>query len=79
MAAALEAAAVRYEVEDSDSAIDVPEALRPFVVHELLESNMIGVSEAAVCLKISRTTVYDWVEKKILLAWKSTKRGLTHI
>lgn len=28
-------------------------------------------------LEISRTTVYDWVEKKILLGWKSTKRGLT--
>ncbi len=38
---------------------------------------MIGVSEAAVRLKISRTTVYDWVEKKMLLGWKSTKRGFT--
>ena len=26
---------------------------------------------------MSRTTVYDWVEKKTLIAWKSTKRGLS--
>lgn len=77
VAAALEAAAVQYEAEDSNSAVDVPEALRPFVAHRPPEPNMIGVSEAAMRLKISRTTVYDWVEKKVLLGWKSTKRGLT--
>ena len=38
---------------------------------------MLGVSEAAARLEVSRTTVYDWVEKGILLGWKSTKRGLT--
>jgi excisionase family DNA binding protein len=38
---------------------------------------MIGVSEAAARLEVSRTTVYDWVGKKTLLGWKSTKRGLT--
>ena len=26
---------------------------------------------------MSRTTVYDWVEKGTLLAWRSTKRGLS--
>ena len=25
---------------------------------------------------MSRTTVYDWVQRGTLLAWKSTKRGL---
>lgn len=76
VAAALEAAAVQYEAEDSGSAVAVPEALKSFVVHRPLESDVIGVSEAAVRLNISRTTVYDWVEKKRLLGWKSTKRGL---
>ena len=77
VAAALEAAAVQFQVEDGDTAIDIPEALVPFVAHKPLGSDMIGVSEAAERLQISRTTVYDWVEKKILLGWKSTKRGLT--
>ena len=56
---------------------EVPEDLEPFIVQRLPGSDTIGVSETASCLKVSRTTVYDWVEKKILLAWKSTKRGLT--
>ena len=38
---------------------------------------MIGVSEAAARLEVSRTTIYDWAAKGTLLAWKSTKRGLT--
>ena len=25
---------------------------------------------------MSRTTVYEWVERRTLLAWRSTKRGL---
>ena len=28
-------------------------------------------------LGVSRTTVYQWVERNILLAWRSTKRGLS--
>ena len=28
-------------------------------------------------LEVSRTTVYDWAARKKLLAWRSTKRGLT--
>lgn len=77
VAAALEAAAVQYEAEDNGSAADLPKALKPFVVHRPRESDMIGVSEASDRLKVSRTTVYDWTKKKILLGWKSTKRGLT--
>lgn len=75
--AALEAAVVQYDLEERRSSVDVPEALKPFVVHRPLGSDMIGVSEAAQRLAISRTTVYDWIEKKILLGWKSTKRGRT--
>ena len=77
VAAALEAAAVQYQAEDSRTAVDAPTALRSFIVDKPLGSDMIGVSGAAARLNVSRTTVYDWVEKKRLLGWKSTKRGLT--
>ena len=76
VAAALEAAAVQFGAQDDDSA-EVPEALRLFVVGRASRSGMLGVSEVAERLNVSRTTVYDWVEKGILLGWKSTKRGLT--
>jgi excisionase family DNA binding protein len=72
----LEAAAVQFEAQGDDSA-EVPEALRSFVVGRASRSGLLGVSEVAELLKVSRTTVYDWVEKGILLGWKSTKRGLT--
>ncbi|MBF0250378.1 MAG: helix-turn-helix domain-containing protein [Alphaproteobacteria bacterium] len=77
VAAALEAAAVQYVVEDVGVPESVPESLQPFIVRRSSKAEMLGVSEAAERLKISRTTVYDWVDKNILLAWKSTKRGLT--
>ena len=76
IAVALETAATQYKVQSNASDTDVPENLKPFIVHQPISSDRIGVSEAAERLKISRTTVYDWVEKKILLAWKPTKRGL---
>lgn len=76
IAAALEAAAVQFEAQDNVST-EGSEALKPFVVRHASGANMLGVSDAAERLEVSRTTVYDWVEKKILLGWKSTKRGLT--
>lgn len=75
VAAALEAAATQHGV--GRDAGEVPEHLKPFVITRLRDPEMLGVSEAAARLKVSRTTVYDWVEKKILIGWKSTKRGLT--
>ena len=77
VAAALEAAAAQYEIEGETPLASVPEGLMPFVVKRQRSSDMLGVSEAASRLKVSRTTVYDWVERKTLLGWKSTKRGLT--
>ena len=77
VAAALEAAAVQYEAEDGPADESVPESLKPFVVRRPPGADMVGVSEAAARLEVSRTTVYDWVEKKMLLGWRSTKRGLT--
>ena len=75
VAAALEAAATQYGL--GSEATEVPEHLKPFVVTRARDAEMLGVSATAVRLKISRTTVYDWIEKKILMGWKSTKRGLT--
>ena len=34
------------------------------------------MTEAAARLGISRTTVYSWVERNTLIAWRSTKRRL---
>ncbi len=72
---ALEAAA--SQIDDADTPDDLPEALRPFTIAKPWGAEMIGVSEAAARLKVSRTTIYDWAEKGMLLAWRSTKRGLT--
>jgi excisionase family DNA binding protein len=77
VAAALEAAAVQFEARGEPASTELPTALQPFVVRRAPGEDMLGVSEAAERLQISRTTVYDWVEKNILLGWKSTKRGLT--
>ena len=76
VAVALEAAAAQYQVNGGFATVAVPESLKPFIIHRPRGADVIGVSETAVRLKVSRTTVYDWVEKKTLLAWKPTKRGL---
>ena len=73
---ALETAA-QCGAEDDGDAIDVPDALRPFMVRRPGGEDVLGVSEAASRLRVSRTTIYDWVEKGTLIAWKSTKRGLS--
>lgn len=76
--AALEAAAAQYQIEipGTVAAAGLPEALAPFVKERRYSERVLGVSEAAELLEISRTTVYDWVEKKTLIGLKSTKRGL---
>ena len=76
VAAALEAAAAHCEAEERRTAEGVPEKLRPFIVRHAGE-DILGVSEAAAQLEVSRTTVYDWVDRKTLLAWRATKRGLS--
>ena len=75
VAAALEAAAAQCEVEERKASVEVPDALRPFVMQRA-DEDILGVSEAAARLGVSRTTVYDWVDRGTLLAWKATKRGL---
>ena len=76
VAVALEAAAAQREVDARDARVDVPEKLRPFIVQRAGE-DIVGVSEAAARLEVSRTTVYQWAEKNTLVAWRSTKRGLS--
>ena len=74
---ALETAAAQCEVLGDDFPVQVPARLEPFVVRRSKGQGLIGVSEAAERLAVSRTTVYDWAAKGTLLAWKSTKRGLS--
>ena len=74
---ALETAAAQCEVLVDDSSVQVPARLEPLIVRRSKGQGLIGVSEAAERLEVSRTTVYDWAAKGTLLAWKSTKRGLS--
>ncbi len=74
VAVALETAAAQREADDGG--VDVPERLQPFIVRRIGGDETLGVSEAAARLGVSRTTVYDWVQRGTLLAWRSTKRGL---
>ena len=76
VAVALETAAAQYEAEPGGSFDDVPGQLRPYIVSRAGEE-LVGVSEATSRLGVSRTTVYDWAERKTLIAWWSTKRGLS--
>ena len=73
IAAALEAVATQ---RDADDGADVPEQLRPFVVRRSNDEAILGVSEAAKRLEVSRTTVYAWVKTTRLIAWRATKRSL---
>lgn len=75
VAVALETAAAQREA--GDDGVDVPESLQPFVVRRTGGDETLGASEAAARLGVSRTTVYDWVQRGTLLAWRSTKRGLS--
>ncbi len=77
IAAALEAAASIYSSNDNKDPARITNALKPFIVRRVYEKNMFNASEAANKLKVSRTTIYDWVDRKILLGWRATKRGLT--
>ena len=74
---ALEAVAAQCEAEDTHAGAEVPEALRPFLVRRGVDEDILSVSEAARRLEVSRTTVYNWVARKTLVAWGATKRGLS--
>lgn len=71
----LETAAAQSGAELTRPMEGVPARLRRFVVDRDGEG-LIGVSEAASRLGVSRTTVYDWAARNTLIAWRSTKRRL---
>lgn len=73
---ALEVAA-QCEAENRGALDGVPEKLRSFVLRRDGNKDIVGVSEAAARLEVSHTTIYDWARKGTLLAWKSTRRGLS--
>ena len=75
IAVALEAAAAQSEADAEHAAQEVPDQLRAFVVVRASEE-ILGVTEAAARLGVSRTTVYEWSERHTLIAWRGTKRGL---
>ena len=77
VAVALEVVAAQYETDNLDTGADVPEGLRPFLVRRGGGQDILSVSEAAKRLEVSRTTVYAWVARRTLVAWGSTKRGLS--
>lgn len=76
VAVALETAAAQCEAEEAGASPGMPATLRPFIVVRAIGHEIVGVSEAAARLEVSRTTVYNWVKRNTLLAWTSTKRGL---
>ena len=71
--AALEAVAAQRNADDEAG---IPEQLCPFIVRRSGNEAILGVSEAAKRLEVSRTTVYEWVKTTKLIAWRATKRGL---
>ena len=76
VAVALETAAAQGVAGDRKADADVPESLKPFIVSGGGGEEILGVSEAAARLEVSRTTVYEWAERRTLLAWRTTRRGL---
>ena len=70
---ALEAVAAQQEISD---VAEVPGRLRPYVVRRSADEGMIGVSEAAKRLGVSRTTVHAWAKTNKLIAWKTSKPSL---
>ena len=71
VAVALETTAAQSAAEPARSTEDVPARLRRFV--DRAGDDLIGVTEAASRLGVSRTTVYDWAARSTLIAWRSSK------
>ena len=60
---------------EADRGQRVPQT--PLIVGRNQGEDILDVSQAATRLEVSRTIIYDWVERRTLLAWRSTKRGLS--
>jgi excisionase family DNA binding protein len=78
--AALEAAAAQYEELELAAEPQIPERLRRFVASELppdtdTTDELFTVEEAAKQLKVTRQTVYAWIEARRMMGWRLTRRG----
>ena len=78
--AALEAAAAQYEELELAAQPQIPERLRRFVASESLPDTdttdeLLSVEEAAKRLKVTRQTVYTWIEARRMMGWRLTRRG----
>jgi excisionase family DNA binding protein len=74
--AALEAAATQFAMNTVES--EIPASLRPFIIEAspLASSDeLIGPEEAARRLKVSRATIYNWIESRRLVGWRLTRQG----
>jgi excisionase family DNA binding protein len=68
--------AIEAEARREAGMNEIPETLRPFVRGREDGPEIISLSEASRRLSVTRTTLYDWVRKRRLLAWSTSKRGL---
>lgn len=78
ISAALEAAASQSESGAHPRAASaVRPSLRPFVVEAPppLSRDFITAEAAAKRLRISRATVYNWIDSRRLIAWRLTRQG----
>jgi excisionase family DNA binding protein len=79
VATALETAAALEATEAPLAARTLPPALQRLVTStraDADEGRVLSISEAAELLKVTRVTVYAWIESKRLLAWRATRRGV---
>lgn len=78
VSAALEAAVVQFD--EKHSSTDIPERLRPFIVgrERPTESaeELLTADEAAERLRVSRATIYNWIDARRLIAWRVTRPGV---
>jgi excisionase family DNA binding protein len=75
--AALEAAAAQFGTLNRMEA-DIPEALRSHVVEPSRAIPPIGVvsaEEAAKLLRVTRATIYNWIEAGRMIGWRLTRQG----
>jgi excisionase family DNA binding protein len=69
--------AIEQEVHRTDRCqADPPPQLAPYIDELPSGPEIIGPSEAARRLGVSRQTLYDWAHKGSVLAWRTSKRGL---
>lgn len=72
--AALEAVASRFPAEFSSAKV-MPDTLKSFNAKEGFSEPSVSISAAAGRLRVSRTTIYDWIERKRMIGWKVTRQG----